>query len=326
MPLDIVYPAALLLAIVLVKSRDLLLFARIGKPFLALFMFSLLVGIERDLSGLLRDVLKFIGNWLIFPALILSRRHKKFSLKLAQYFPLIIVFFQILQLLTPEYWGGLLKMDVSYFRAVGPFSNPNVTAYVLLVLYAIRNKPSRHFTVLILVGVILSESRSAIIGFLLVVFFRSSLKHRILALLIFLSFLPVILEFSAQTRFGVLLGTGGKEYLYNSRLGLWYFSFIEWLKSPIFGHGYGSMDRVVPIGGGLGPHNFVLYTLGSTGLVGLAILFYGLMRMYRMSVMSAIDFILVYFGVILMFNHDMFLLAIFPLLIYLNDKRSYDIC
>ena len=52
----------------------------------------------------------------------------------------------------------------------------------------------------------------------------------------------------------------------------------EWMKSPVYGNGAGSLNRMPRAG--LGPHNVFLKILGETGLIGLGCFLYGLAVMF----------------------------------------------
>lgn len=53
--------------------------------------------------------------------------------------------------------------------------------------------------------------------------------------------------------------------------------------APFFGMGHGSMDRIVPIGRGLGPHNAYLYIWGTSGILALFLFSMVLVKMLSMA-------------------------------------------
>ncbi len=53
------------------------------------------------------------------------------------------------------------------------------------------------------------------------------------------------------------------------RLAIWRYGWDAVKRDFIFGRGHRSMENVVPVGGGLGPHNYYLYVWGNSGLMAL---------------------------------------------------------
>ena len=53
------------------------------------------------------------------------------------------------------------------------------------------------------------------------------------------------------------------SYIYNSRLSIQIYTLNVIANDLLIGLGHGSMDRIVPVGEGLGPHNTFLHILES---------------------------------------------------------------
>jgi len=53
------------------------------------------------------------------------------------------------------------------------------------------------------------------------------------------------------------------------RMFLWSHGMAAVMEDPILGRGHRSMERVVPIGSGAGPHNYYIYVWGNSGFMGL---------------------------------------------------------
>ena len=280
------------------------------------------VGISKDVSGFVRDILKMTGNWILVPALLMDRKNEHLNIRILDVILVITLLLQCHQLLYRGYWSGLSDLPVEYYRPCGPFSNPNVTAYLGVVVFLLRQKQTVLMTLMIVFIILLTQSRSAILIFLILYISRLGIRGKInVAVLFFLCF-GFLYDALLNSRFGLLLGTNSSEYIQNSRLFPWTYTFLTWLQRPFFGFGYGSMDRIVPIGGGLGPHNFFLFVLGTSGLAGFFALILGLRDHLKYTFVRFREYLLVIIGLILMLNHDMLLLGIYPLIIGLLDERN----
>ena len=70
----------------------------------------------------------------------------------------------------------------------------------------------------------------------------------------------------------------------NDRLFLWMAGIEEVRRrDPVFGLGHRTMDTIIPIGGGCGPHNYYIYLWGNSGLIGVAGFLLYLTTLWRFS-------------------------------------------
>jgi O-antigen ligase len=76
---------------------------------------------------------------------------------------------------------------------------------------------------------------------------------------------------------GDVSGSGSDRFM------LWSFGWAAATEDPILGRGHRSMDRIVPVGGGTGPHNYYLYVWGNSGLMGLLGYLFFLFSLVRMG-------------------------------------------
>jgi O-antigen ligase len=84
-------------------------------------------------------------------------------------------------------------------------------------------------------------------------------------------------------RFGSVLKGDVQESQQNDRLALWRFGWQAIMHDPIFGLGHRTMDNVVPIGTGIGPHNYYLYVWGNSGILAILAFLYLLFVLWKIS-------------------------------------------
>ena len=77
------------------------------------------------------------------------------------------------------------------------------------------------------------------------------------------------------------VGSGEKSSL--DRVQLWTYGWEAVMHQPLLGRGHRFMDRVVPIGEGIGPHNYYLFVWGNSGFLAFAAFITLLYTLYRMS-------------------------------------------
>lgn len=68
---------------------------------------------------------------------------------------------------------------------------------------------------------------------------------------------------------GLLRGQVQSEGPDNDRSALWKYGWDACMREPFFGRGHRFMDAVVPIGTGIGPHNYFLFVWGNSGILAL---------------------------------------------------------
>ncbi len=87
------------------------------------------------------------------------------------------------------------------------------------------------------------------------------------------------------TRFSNLLQgkvDDGKKAKFD-RMELWGYGWDAVMRQPLFGRGHRFMDSVVPIGEGIGPHNYYLFVWGNSGFLAFAAFIVFLLTLFRMS-------------------------------------------
>jgi hypothetical protein len=67
------------------------------------------------------------------------------------------------------------------------------------------------------------------------------------------------------------------------RSALWSYGWEACMKEPFIGRGHRFMDQVVPIGDGIGPHNYYLFVWGNSGALALISFLLLLFTLFRMS-------------------------------------------
>jgi O-antigen ligase len=84
-------------------------------------------------------------------------------------------------------------------------------------------------------------------------------------------------------RFGSVLRGDVKQEQQDDRIALWKFGWQGVMRDPVFGLGHRTMDNIVPIGTGIGPHNYYLYVWGNSGIVALFAFLALLFVLWRIS-------------------------------------------
>jgi O-antigen ligase len=74
------------------------------------------------------------------------------------------------------------------------------------------------------------------------------------------------------------VGSSGSD-----RFTLWSYGWKGATEDPLLGRGHRSMDQIIPVGGGTGPHNYYLYVWGNSGLMGLLGYLFFLVSLLRMG-------------------------------------------
>lgn len=69
----------------------------------------------------------------------------------------------------------------------------------------------------------------------------------------------------------------------SDRMTLWSYGWKGATEDPLLGRGHRSMDQIIPVGGGTGPHNYYLYVWGNSGLMGLLGYLFFLLSLLRMG-------------------------------------------
>ena len=167
-------------------------------------------------------------------------------------------------------------------RPGGLHINPNMASLVFILGYIaiskgrFKNNAYKYFLIgIFLSSVLITESRTALITFLLIFIWdlieqKETLFKKLIRLSLFIIFLLIatfyFFDFGIFSRLRTVIDI---SYIYNSRLYIQIYALNVIANDILIGLGHGSMDRIVPIGGGLGPHNMFIYILGNSGIIPL---------------------------------------------------------
>lgn len=289
----IVFAIGMAVIIVLVKARGGGSYLRAAMFFIAIFALGGLLGPERTSDQYVMAML--IGKtWIAIaglPWLALRLADRTFSQRLAHATTLIGgagSLLAVAQVINP---GPFAKFVSEIGRGAGLWINPNNCAVVICMSSAMllaapfRSRPLNTLLHLAFVtGMFATLSRAGVAVLLIVYFVYGVLSRRASAsALLGLALAVVVIQSSgyllsivpekqtARVQSIVSAFQGDLDQLRetDSRSRVWDYAVDAALEHWVVGRGHGAMDRIVPIGSGLGPHNYYLYVLGNSGIAAL---------------------------------------------------------
>ncbi len=199
-----------------------------------------------------------------------------------------------LQVLVPGFMSTILS-EAS--RGAGLWGNPNQGAFLLICclflsfIHPIERLPLRFGArTMLLIGIAMTFSRAAIVVVLIGCLVYGLASKRFLAVfqgLIAAAVLLAAIAISIEAIEAVspnqsarlaavrsfVQGDFSDEEL-NNRSELWRVAFTSILDQDgiVLGLGHRSMERIVPIGNGLGPHNYYVFVWGNSGFLAIVAL------------------------------------------------------
>jgi O-antigen ligase len=261
----------------------------------AIFSLVAMVGSDNQESAWTAMAMVITTNLYIITGVIAIpylERHGNF-LNYILWIALFLSTFSILyDYIYPGTFNPLIDANLTYDRASGLYLNPNIAgAAMLMIMICIVLRSSRWINIFViffsLIPIILTFSRSSIIGWAAVFLFLTTTRRLPrLSVIIFAFFASLIILLGAELmnlisdfispsnrnaldRLAWILGQGNLEDSSASARG-WIVSFAwnEFLSEPFKGHGLG-YTSVWSVG--LGTHNLILQHLVEYGVVGILI-------------------------------------------------------
>jgi hypothetical protein len=183
------------------------------------------------------------------------------------------------------FFGGLNSIDNDIMRPGGLWINPNDTSVMMassICLFAASKtrfkKEELIVMFVIIIGIFIANTRTVIIAITVLVIINYIFYLNNLKKVKFILFLPIIIlvlyivslkftEYNVTRLTGVPNLIKGDLTSLMTRLIPWEMTYNAIIDNYFIGLGHGSMERIVQIGGGLGPHNYFLYIWGTSGLL-----------------------------------------------------------
>jgi O-antigen ligase len=213
----------------------------------------------------------------------------------------------VFAMIQTVYPAPFVKIVVERGRGAGFWINPNGCAEVctlcmfISLIYPFQSKIlNATMRLMLIIGTLATLSRGGVV--LLVAGFvvygiagkrlRTVLKVGFLLAFVALIGTVLVSQLRSSTskvaakrldRFSALM-KGDISESKQDRLLLWRAGIDAVLRrDPIFGLGHRTMERIVPIGSGMGPHNYYIYLWGNSGLIGVLGFFVYLATLWRLS-------------------------------------------
>ena len=283
------------------------------------------------------DLIKSFSAMVVTPLFIFKYvtdfKSKNYLINIFIVFGVLNLVFQLFIYFNPELFLELInRSDLtvenlgSSFRVAGFFSNPNIAAVYYLFLYILIQKHKIRYPnllrLIIVMGILLTLSRSATIALLLMFVFEIiTNKNLLLRILLFLSLIMILFislnYFSEIEQFERMVIDN--SIIRDSRFDLWEYSLFKIFEtSSILGLGIFEMDNIIYWKGraGVGPHNLFIYIYGSSGIFSLFFFIYFCIFQCKKYLKEKTDYFFIIFMMTgFMFNHDLIKSAVFWMLL-----------
>jgi len=267
-----IYLHDLIILLLIILNLKFLKLPRSIWLFVSACLLSLIINLFRfGFSEIIFSFL-YLVRWLAYACLLPIYQHNKLNLKpLLKYLCLALAVLGLLQyLFIPDIrFLASLNWDDHYYRLISTVFDPNFLGLIFvlgLILFNLKILPS----LILLIALLLTYSRSSYLALIVVGFYLALIKKQ-LKIFIF-AFFALIFALYLLPRPG---GEGVKLerwFSVESRLANYREGFGLWQKSPVFGLGFNTLRyfRNDPIShAAAGLDSSLLFVLTTTGVIGL---------------------------------------------------------